>query len=52
MVPRFGFRSDGLVSSTVSRPLSVSPGRTGASQRSSSIPGEPMLAAASSIEST
>ena len=40
-VPRSGRRSDGVVSSTVSRPASVSPGRTGASQRSSSIPGEP-----------
>ena len=41
MVPRSGWLSDDVTSSTISRPLSVSPGRTGASQRSSSIPDDP-----------
>src|ERR687898_1210298 len=51
IVPRSAFVADGVASSTVSRPVSVSPGRTGASQRSSSIPGEPR-AAEPSIAST
>ena len=44
IVPRRGFVSDGHASTTRLRAVSTSPGRTGASQRSSSTPGEPMLA--------
>jgi len=40
-VPRPGSFDDGCTSVTVERPLSVSPGRTGAVQRISSTPGDP-----------
>ena len=39
-----GLLRDGLASSTVTRQRSRSPGNTGFSHRSSSIPGEPRLA--------
>ncbi len=44
MMPRSGFELEGFLSITSSSVWSVSPGRTGLSQRSSSKPGEPMLA--------
>jgi hypothetical protein len=42
IVPRRGFVADGCAPVTVTRPLRRSPGRTGASQRISSTPGEPI----------
>src|SRR5918999_966263 len=39
-MPRSGFEREGRTSRTSTRPTSVSPGRTGFSQRSSSMPGE------------
>src|SRR6516162_2502627 len=42
--PRSGFDRERVASRTESRTLSTSPGRTGRSQRSSSMPGEPRLA--------
>src|SRR5438270_444382 len=47
IVPRPGSRSLAHASTTRLRPVSTSPGRTGTSQRSSSTPGEPMLALSS-----
>src|SRR5580704_3503513 len=44
-MPRSGFERDGVASSTVTRMRNKSPGRTGCSQRSSSMPGEARLAA-------
>jgi hypothetical protein len=52
IVPRSGLVEDACASSTRARPRSVSPGRTGFVQRSSSMPGEPMLAAFDRIAST
>ena len=43
-MPRSGFERDGLTSRTSRRASSVSPGRTGRSQRTSSTPGEPIAA--------
>ena len=48
-IPRSGFDVDGRCSCTVTVARSVSPGRTGRSQRSSSTPGEPRLHAASAL---
>ena len=45
-MPRSGLELDRRVSSTVTRTVSRSPGRTGLFQRSSSTPGEPRLATA------
>ena len=45
MLPRSGLLCDGRFSSTRMRAVSVSPGRTGRSQRICSTPGEPMLSA-------
>ena len=42
--PRSGLLRERLASRTVTRTVSVSSGRTGLSQRNSSIPGEPRLA--------
>src|SRR6516162_10844825 len=42
--PRSGFERERVASRMESRTLSTSPGRTGRSQRSSSMPGEPRLA--------
>ena len=47
MIPRSGFDPDGRCSTTWTVARSVSPGRTGLSQRSSSTPGDPRLHAAS-----
>src|SRR3954468_4329656 len=52
IVPRSGRFDDGSAPVTVTRPVSRSPGRTGAVHRSSSTPGEPMDAASSRIERT
>ena len=51
-VPRRGSFDDGCTSTTVERPVSVSPGRTGAVQRISSTPGEPSEAESSSTPRT
>lgn len=48
-MPRSGFEVDGRCSTTCTVARSVSPGRTGRSQRSSSTPGEPRLHAASGL---
>jgi hypothetical protein len=48
-VPRSGRFEDGSTAVTVTRPVRRSPGRTGAVQRSSSTPGEPIEAASSRI---
>ena len=42
-IPMFGRLFEARVSSTSIRPVRVSPGRTGAGQRRSSIPGDPRL---------
>ena len=49
--PTLGRLAMGRESSTVRRTLSVSPGNTGLSQRSSSMPGEPRLAESSRTSS-
>ena len=46
-MPRSGFEVDGRCSTTCTVARSVSPGRTGRSQRSSSTPGDPRLHATS-----
>ncbi len=51
-MPRSGFEREGLTSRISSLASSVSPGRTGLSQRSSSMPGEPIAAARPSMPST
>src|SRR5271166_7194845 len=43
-MPRSGFERERLASRTVTRIRSTSPGRTGRTQRNSSMPGEPRLA--------
>ncbi len=45
-IPRSGFEAYGRFSSTSARTCRESPGRTGITQRNSSIPGEPSEQAA------
>jgi hypothetical protein len=51
-VPRLGLFEDGFTDAMVTRPRSTSPGRTGLSQRSSSTPADPRLAASSNSPRT
>ena len=52
IVPRCGFVDEGCESVTVTRPVSRSPGRTGAVQRRLSMPGEPIDAESSRMPRT